>query len=134
MIRHAHFWNLPSEIEVRDQRFSIILSEIEIIEQRFGKFPSERDATINARLIMINLIGAGFATYNVKNHVPSNIPVHNQIIDSDNLQAQEYLHKVGQWTEERKMKLNSKKTKCMIINPSWKKQFTTNLKLQGEPI
>ena len=32
------------------------------------------------------------------------------------------------------MKLNSKKTKCMIINPSWKKQFTTNLKLQGEPI
>ena len=89
---------------------------------------------INARLIMINLIGAGFATYNVKNHVPSNIPVHNQIIDSDNLQAQEYLHKVGQWTEERKMKLNSKKTKCMIINPSWKKQFTTNLKLQGEPI
>ena len=71
---------------------------------------------------MINLIGAGFATYNVKNHVPSNIPVHNQIIDNDNLQAQEYLHKV------------EKKTKCMIINPSWKKQFTTNLKLQGEPI
>ena len=32
------------------------------------------------------------------------------------------------------MKLNTKKTKCMIINPSKKKQFTTNLTLKGDPI
>jgi len=32
------------------------------------------------------------------------------------------------------MKLNSKKTKCMIFNPSRKRQFTTNLKLQGQSI
>jgi len=82
----------------------------------------------------VNLIGAGLATYNVRSHVPSNIPIHNQIIDSKNLKAQDYLHQVAQWTDKRKMKLNSKKTKCMIINPSRTKQFTTNLNLQGEPI
>ena len=85
-------------------------------------------------LSIVNLIGSGLATYNVKNHVPSHIPAHNQFIDSENLQAQEYLHQVAKWTEEKKMKLNSRKTKCMIINPSRKNQFTTNLTLQGEPI
>ena len=85
-------------------------------------------------LSIVNLIGAGLATYNVRSHVPSNIPIHNQIIDSKNLKAQDYLHQVAQWTDKRKMKLNSKKTKCMIINPSRTKQFTTNLNLQGEPI
>ena len=89
------------------------------------------DATL---LSIVNLIGSGLATYNVKNHVPSHIPVHNQIIDSHHLEAQQYLHQIAQWTEEKKMKLNTKKTKCMIINPSRNKQFTTNLTLQGEPI
>ena len=89
------------------------------------------DATL---LSIVHLVSAGLATYNVKNHVPSNIPSHNQFIDSDHLQAQEYLNQIDQWTQSRKMKLNSRKTKCMIFNPSRKKQFTTNLKLQGEII
>ena len=33
-----------------------------------------------------------------------------------------------------KMKLNTKKTKCMIFNPTRKKQFTTNLTLKGDPV
>ena len=32
------------------------------------------------------------------------------------------------------MKLNTKKTKCMIFNPTRKKQFTTNLTLKGDPV
>ena len=31
------------------------------------------------------LTNVGLATYNVKQHVPSNIPSHNQIISKDNL-------------------------------------------------
>ena len=85
-------------------------------------------------LTVVNLVGTGLATYNLKNHVPSHIPTHNQIIHSDHLQAQHYLHQVDKWTQEKRMKLNSKKTKCMIFNPSRKRQFTTDLKLQGELI
>ena len=85
-------------------------------------------------LSIVNLIGAGLASYNVRSHVPSHVPVHNQIIDSDHLQAQEYLNKVDEWTDSKKMKLNTKKTKCMIFNPTRKKQFTTNLTLKGDPV
>ena len=42
-LRHAHFWNFPSEIKTRDQRIGNFLSEIEIRDQRFeifkGKVP-----------------------------------------------------------------------------------------------
>ena len=85
-------------------------------------------------LTVVNLVGAGLATYNVRNHVPSHIPVHNQFINSDNLQAQEYLNQVDKWTDSKTMKLNTRKTKCMIFDPTVKKQFTTNLTLKGDPV
>jgi len=83
---------------------------------------------------VVNLINVGIATYNVKQHVPSNIPTHNQIIKSDNLKSQKYLHIINDWTKNKKMKLNEKKTKNIIFNFSKKYQFSTNLKVNDKSI
>ena len=35
-------------------------------------------------LEIINLLNIGIATYNLKEHIPSNLPVHNQIVKVTN--------------------------------------------------
>ena len=80
------------------------------------------------------LTSVGIATYNLKNQVPNHIPIHNQIIRSDQLKTQHYLNEIGKWTERKKMVLNEKKTKSMIFNNSRKHQFTSDLKLKGESL
>ena len=62
------------------------------------------------------------------------MPTHNQVIPSIKLQSQYQLEKINQWTKERKMKLNIKKTKTMLFNFSKKYQFTTKLNLKNENI
>jgi hypothetical protein len=71
-------------------------------------------------LEIINLLSVGIATYNVRAHVPSDVPVHNQIIVAKNLKSQENLNLINEWTKRKKMKLNEKKTKNMIFNFSKK--------------
>ena len=73
-------------------------------------------------LEIIFLLNIGLETYNIRNHVPSDVPTHNQVIPSNKLQSQYQLEKINQWTEEKKMKLNIKKTKTMLFNFSKKKQ------------
>ena len=57
-------------------------------------------------LEIIYLLNVGISSYNIKGHVPSDVPTHNQIIPNTNLKSQEQLGKINKWTEERKMKLN----------------------------
>ena len=78
-------------------------------------------------LEIIYLLSVGLSSYYIKAHVPSDLPTHNQIVPNSNLKSQEQLEKINKWTEERKMKLNVKKTKTMIFNFSKKNQFTTKL-------
>ena len=78
-------------------------------------------------LEIIFLLSCGIASYNLKTHIPSDIPSHNQIIKKENLKSQEHLENINKWTKERKMKLNEKKTKNMIFNFSKNNQFTTKL-------
>ena len=85
-------------------------------------------------LEIIYLLNVGLATYNVKQHVPSDIPTHNQIIISDNLKSQEHLNVINDWTKKKKMKINEKKTKNMIFNFTKKFQFTTKLAVNNQPI
>ena len=85
-------------------------------------------------LEIINLANIGLASHNNKSSVPSNIPIHNQVIPSEHLKTQQYLNEINMWTESKKMQLNQKKTKCMIFNFTKDKQFTTDLKLKGEEI
>ena len=80
-------------------------------------------------LEIIYLLNVGIATYNVRAHVPSDIPSHNQIIPAENLASQKHLDEIVSWTEKQKMKLNEKKTKNIIFNFTKKYQFTTKLRM-----
>ena len=89
------------------------------------------DLTIMERISLVNV---GLASYNVKAHVPSHIPDHNQMIPGEHLLSQKYMEDIKTWTDENKMKLNEKKTKNMIFNFSTNKQFSTDIKVNGEVI
>ena len=82
----------------------------------------------------IKLKTAGIASHNMKLNVASNIPTHNQFIPKENLKSQTYLTEINSWTEQNKMLLNPKKTKCMIFNFSRNKQFTTSLTIKDENV
>ena len=82
----------------------------------------------------INLLLVGMASHNLKSQVPSEVNVSNLIIPSEHLKSQEYLNNIQKWTVKQKMKLNEQKTKCMILNFSRKKQFSTHLTLNGNHI
>ena len=73
----------------------------------------------------VNLLLIGLASFNCHQSVPSDIPSHNQFIPAENLQSQEYLRKIEEWTERQKMVLNQKKTKVMLFNFTEKYKFTT---------
>ena len=85
-------------------------------------------------LEVIFLLNVGIATYNVRQHVPSHIPSHNQIIPAQNLKSQQHLTVINNWTKKKKMKLNVKKTKNIIFNFSKKNQFITQLTVDNENI
>ena len=83
---------------------------------------------------VIHLLNAGLASYNFKNHIPSNIPTHNQLISAEHLKSQQHLKIINNWTKNKKMKLNEKKTKNIIFNFTRKYQFTTNLSVNNKKI
>ena len=51
-------------------------------------------------LEIIYLLNIGISSYNIKAHVPSNIPTHNQIIHNSNLKSQSYLEK-NKWMDNQ---------------------------------
>ena len=53
-------------------------------------------------LEIINLLNAGLASYNLKQHVPSHIENHNQILDSNKLKSKEHLEVINGWTKKKK--------------------------------
>ena len=81
----------------------------------------------------INLVNMRLRTYNITQHVASDIPTHGQFIDSNDLKTQKYLTEINQWTENQKMSINQNKTNAMLINFT-QKQFTTRLFLKGESV
>ena len=85
-------------------------------------------------LEIVDLLTVGITSYNLKMHVPSDIPVHNQYIPAENLKSQEWLQKINQWTIQQKMLINEKKTKSLIFNFTEKYQFSTRLKLNEETL
>ena len=85
-------------------------------------------------LEFIQLVDVGLASYNLKAQVPSNIPQHNQLIRSEHLKTTKYIKEINEWTEKNLMKLNEKKTKQIIFNFNKDKQFTTEVRLKGEPL
>ena len=82
-------------------------------------------------LEIINLLSIGLASHNFRQQVPSDIPSHGQIINSEHLKTQKYLDEISRWTTTQKMFLNGKKTKAMIVNFTQNYQFTTRLRLKS---
>ena len=82
-------------------------------------------------LEVVNLLTVGISSYNIKEHVPSDIHTSNVYIDPRNLQTQQYINNISDWTEKRKMKLNHKKSSIMIFNFEDKYQFSSRLNMEG---
>ena len=79
----------------------------------------------------INLILAGLVSYNFLNHVASDIATDHRFLDGSNLESQQYLNYVQEWTRKNKAKLNTQKTNVMIFNFTENDQFTTRLYLEN---
>ena len=95
------------------------------------RFKFVDDLTI---LEVIDLVSVGLSSYDIKSHVPSDIPVHNGYIKKHKLESQKYLEKINSWTKKKKMILNLKKTKNMIFNCTKKYPFTTRLQIENTNI
>ena len=85
-------------------------------------------------LEIVNLLTIGLTSYNMKQHVPADIPQHGQFIPPQNLESQKWLEKINQWTINQKMKINGSKTKTMIFNFTKNHKFTTRLEMNGEQL
>ena len=83
-------------------------------------------------LEIVNLLTVGLSSFNLKQQVPNDIATHNQFISCHNLKSQEWLDNICEWTDNQKMKINSKKTKTMIFNFTDKYQFGTRLSMENE--
>ena len=81
---------------------------------------------------MINLLSAGLASYNFKQHVASDIGINQKYLSNENIQTQQYSQSISDWTNRNKMKLNVKKTKLMVINFTKNYQFSTRIFMEGQ--
>ena len=82
-------------------------------------------------LEIVDLLTVGITSYNIKQHIPSDIPVHNLYIHGENLKSQDWLDGIDKWTTEQKTLINEKKTTNLIFNFTEKYQFSTRLKLNN---
>ena len=83
-------------------------------------------------LELIDLLSIGLIAYDFLNHVASDIGTDQKFLPSSSTKTQEYIDHIATWTKENLSKLNSKKTKSMIINFTNKNQFSTRIKLENE--
>ena len=81
-------------------------------------------------LEIINLLNIGISSFNTKQQVPNDLPIHGQVIPNDQLKSQQYLTDINDWAKDKQMQVSSKKTKAMIFNFSKKFQFFTRLQLE----
>ena len=93
------------------------------------RFKFVDDLTI---LEIVDLLTVGLTSYNIRQHVPSDISVHNQFIPPQNLKSQQWLQDIDAWTTNQKMKLNQNKTKNMTFNFTNNYQFSTRLQLNDQ--
>ena len=74
-------------------------------------------------LEIVNLLSIGMSSFNSRHTVPADVPSNNGYIAPENLKTQKYLNDISEWTENKKMKLNTNKTKIMIFNYTTNRQF-----------
>ena len=82
----------------------------------------------------MNLLTVGITSYNIKQHIPSDVAVHNQFIPPENLKSQNWLNQINNWTNNQKMLINENKTKNMVFNFTKKYQSCSRLKINNQNI
>ena len=83
-------------------------------------------------LEIINMISQGLSSFNFKSQVASDVNTeHNQMLPQSNFQSQGYLEKISDWTNTHQMKLNSDKSKFMVVNFTDNYQFNTRLTIEN---
>ena len=95
------------------------------------RFKFVDDLTI---LEIVNLLTIGISCFNLKQEVPNDVQIHNQIVPAKHLESQKWLDLINDWTINQKMQINEKKTHTMIFNFTEKYQFSTRLQLNGENV
>ena len=85
-------------------------------------------------LEIVNLLTVGISSFNMKQNVPSDIPIDSQYIPAESLKSNDWLKAINEWTLEHKMMINEKKCKTMIFNYTDNHQFTTRLNINDAPI
>ena len=85
-------------------------------------------------LEIINLLSIGLSSYNFKNHVASDVPSKGYFVDSRNMDTQQYVNNISDWTNLNKMKLNTKKTKAMVFNFTNDFQFSTRIVAEDDTV
>ena len=84
-------------------------------------------------LTILELIALGgmLSDYNFREHVASDIAVDELYINPENLQTQENLYELQNWTNLNLMKLNEKKTNYILFNRV-RTPFSTRLTINGQ--
>ena len=77
-----------------------------------------------------NIASVGLSSPNCKLQVPSDLSSDKLYLSKQNTQSQGILDKISQWTNEKEMKINAEKNKCMIINFCNSTQFNTRLYIE----
>ena len=86
-------------------------------------------------LEIINLIIQGLTSFHFKSQVASYINIkHNQFLPQGNLESQTHLNKLSEWTNAHMMKLNSEKSKFMVVNFTENHQFNTRLNIENDTL
>ena len=82
-------------------------------------------------LEILNLLSIGLTSYDFNQHVASDIACENLYVPPENIESQAHLQKISEWTNDNEMKINSDKTKYMIVNFCRSAQFSTRLALNN---
>ena len=77
---------------------------------------------------------SGLVRYNFNAHVASDVASHGKFLPTQNINSQDYLEKISQWTKQNQMSLNKQKSKFMLFNYTKKYQFSTRLDLDETPL
>ena len=77
------------------------------------------------------MLMSGLTCYNPKNSVPSDLSPDNLFLPTDNTATQGSLDIISQWTDDNEMRLNTEKTRYMILNFCKSLRFGTRLHLNG---
>ena len=80
---------------------------------------------------VINLTLAGLSSFNFKQQVCSDIPTDAYYLSPTNLNSQQTINKICEWSKLNYMKLNFLKTKYMVINFCRSAQFNTRLTVEN---